>query len=390
MMERASLAHESRMLGRAVLICTLLVAPSLLGAQAQPGKLPAKSTVPAHQKDAAEQVFAKTASKIVFLITRESGELNSRASGVILSADGYVATNYHALQGADAVEVRFFPDPGDSEDYQSFNGAKLLYADPDRDIAVLKVNSNSLPFLKCPADTGCEARVGEKVYAIGNPKGLSNTISDGIVSGLRSVENEDIIQHTAPISPGSSGGALVDSNGTLLGMNSWQVTDGQNLNFAISAKHLFTALASARQTRTALSFPPAASPPPTNASSIQRYWVFTAGVGPDQTQDIQVRIVDDYVYIEYTISSYDPGFVGERKETCDTRKTGNELGRRLQRCVCWHGWLQQLSEMRRNRAPNCRHTPDPARIEGRRQNLEFPMDFPYPALSSTALIGGPL
>ena len=246
------------MLGHLVLICTLLAAPAPLTAQAQPSKPPAKSTTRAPQKDAAETVFAKTASKVVFLITRKSGELHSRSSGVILSADGYIATNYHALQGADAVEVRFFPDPSDSEDYQSFNGAKLLYADPERDIAVLKVNSNSLPFLRCPANTACEARVGEKVYAIGNPMGLSNTMSEGIVSGLRSVDDENVIQHTAPISPGSSGGALVDSSGALLGMNSWQVSDAQNLNFAISSKHLLAALGFARQTTTAMSFPPAA------------------------------------------------------------------------------------------------------------------------------------
>jgi hypothetical protein len=363
------------MLGRVVLICTLLVAPSPLTAQAQPSKSPAKSTASAPQKDAAEQVFAKTASKIVFLITRKSGELNSRASGMILSADGYIATNYHALQGADSVEVRFFPDPGDSKDYQSFNGAKLLYADPDRDIAVLKVNSNSLPFLKCPANTGCEARVGEKVYAIGNPKGLSNTISDGIVSGLRSLENEDIIQHTAPISPGSSGGALVDSSGALLGMNSWQVADGQNLNFAISSRHLLTALASARQTTTALAFPPAAGPSPTDASSLPSDWVFTSGVSPDQVQDIQVRVVDDYVYIAYTISAYGPNFVVKRKETCNTRKTGNKWEGVCIVALTAEEWWDVYSYY-----PICSGIEHrivitlltPARIEGSRQYLEFP------------------
>jgi len=242
--------------GHALLICTLLLAPSPHAAHAQTTRPPAGSTVRTPQKDAAETVFAKTASKIVFLITRKSGEVHSRASGVILSADGYIATNYHALQGADAVEVRYFPDPDDLEDYQSFNGAKLLYADRARDIAVLKINSSALPFLKCSAGTGCEARVGEKVYAIGNPMGLSGTMSEGIVSGLRSVENEDVIQHTAPISPGSSGGALVDSSGALLGMNAWQVTAAQNLNFAISAKYLLAALALARQSTKAVSFPP--------------------------------------------------------------------------------------------------------------------------------------
>ena len=246
------------MLGCAVLICSLLGAVPPLSARAEQIKPPTNSTVHAAEKDGAEKVFASTASKVVFLITRSSGESRAHASGIILTADGYIATNYHALQGADAVEIRFFPDPGNSQDYLSFNGAKLLYADAERDIAIMKVTTKSLPFLECPARTGCQPRVGENVYAIGNPKGLTNTISGGIVSALRRDGGENIIQHTAPISPGSSGGALVDSDGNLLGMNSWQVADGQNLNFAISAKHLLESLETARHATTALDFPPEA------------------------------------------------------------------------------------------------------------------------------------
>jgi S1-C subfamily serine protease len=195
----------------------------------------------------------------VYLTTRKLGTLHATASGVILSADGYVGTNYHALQGADTAEVRFFADPTNAADYQSFGTAKLLYANSERDIAILKVNSSTLPFFACPTRTDCEARIGENVYAIGNPKGLSNTISEGIVSGLRADGGEELVQHTAPISPGSSGGALLDSNGNLLGMNSWQVTDAQNLDFAISTKHLLEALEAARHVTTALSFLPQAS-----------------------------------------------------------------------------------------------------------------------------------
>jgi S1-C subfamily serine protease len=227
----------------------------MVGVNAQQHKALPNSTADSRQTNDAETVFLRTASKIVFLIMRKSGELHASASGVILTADGYIGTNYHALEGADAVEIRFFPDPTDSQTYQSFNGAKLLYADPERDVAILKVASKSLPFLECPVGRSCEPRVGETVYAIGNPKGLTNTISGGIVSALRADSGEDIIQHTAPISPGSSGGALVDSNGSLLGMNSWQVADAQNLNFAISAKHLSEALEIARHTTTALTFP---------------------------------------------------------------------------------------------------------------------------------------
>jgi S1-C subfamily serine protease len=233
-------------------VSLLLTWTGLANAQRNPT---GTTTARVPQKQGAEAVFAKAASKIVFLITRRSGELHARGSGIILSADGYIGTNYHVLQGADAVEVRFFPNPENSEDYQSFNSAKLYYADPKLDIAILKVNSDSLPFLRCQT-AECASRVGEQVYAIGNPKGLSNTISEGIVSALRIVDGEDTIQHTAAISPGSSGGALVDANGQLLGMNSWQVAEGQNLNFAISGRYLLEALAAARSATTALAFPP--------------------------------------------------------------------------------------------------------------------------------------
>jgi len=254
------------MLGRALLICPLLATLPLVPECAEQGNPQANSAILVPEKNGAERVFASAASKVVFLIARNSGELRARASGIILTADGYIATNYHALEGADAIEVRFFPNPEDSENYQSFNGTKLLYADALRDIAVLKVNSKTLPFLECVAKTGCVPHVREPVYAIGNPMGLSNTISEGIVSALRSAGEEEVIQHTAAISPGSSGGALLDSSGYLLGMNSWQVANAQNLNFAISTKHLLKALEAARQTTTVLSFPPEA-PTETQASA---------------------------------------------------------------------------------------------------------------------------
>jgi trypsin-like peptidase len=134
--------------------------------------------------------------------------------------------------------------------------------DPERDIAVLKVNSSSaLPFLDCLGQGHSPPRVGERVYAIGNPKGLSNTISEGILSALRAIDNEDVIQHTAAISPGSSGGALLDANGVLLGINSWQMTEGQNLNFAIPAKYLAAALIAARNVNEPVGFPPEAGAP---------------------------------------------------------------------------------------------------------------------------------
>ena len=230
-------------------VALLLTAAS---AQRHDRSLPSRNLAPAEQ--GAEGVFSKAASKVVFIVTRNREQPHARGSGIILSSDGYIATNYHVLEGADSVEVRFFPRPDDYEDYQSFNSAKLIFEDADRDIAILKITSTSLPFLSCETSE-CAARIGERVFAIGNPKGLSNTISEGIVSALRVMDGENTVQHTAAVSPGSSGGALVNAEGQLLGMNSWQVADGQNLNFAICAKHLTGALAAARQAKVSLPLP---------------------------------------------------------------------------------------------------------------------------------------
>jgi Trypsin-like peptidase domain len=214
----------------------------------------ADSRATAYQ-ESAERVFSTSASKVVFLLTRKKGTLHARASGIILTPDGYIATNYHALQGGDEVEVRFFPSPENSDHYEAFHGAKVLFADQSADVAILKIEALSLPYLDSPVGKDSNPRIGETVFAIGNPKGLTNTISAGIISGMRTSGGEEVIQNTAPISPGSSGGALVDSRGLLLGMNSWQLEDAQNVNFAISAKHLMRALATARIATVALEFP---------------------------------------------------------------------------------------------------------------------------------------
>jgi len=249
---------KSKALILGLLVCVLIPAVASTPVRAQQGTT-ANSTIRPADRGSAEAVFKMAASKVVFLITHKANDIHARASGIILTPDGYIATNFHAVQGADSVEIRYFPDPQDSETYQSFNGAKLLYANPDRDVAVLKVNGKALQFFDCQAATSSTPRIGEAVFAIGNPKGLNNTISEGIVSALRSANGENVIQHTAAISPGSSGGALLDSGGVLLGMNSWQVANGQNLNFAISAEYLAEGLVAARRSTTALNFPPDAS-----------------------------------------------------------------------------------------------------------------------------------
>jgi Do/DeqQ family serine protease len=137
-------------------------------------------------------------------------------SGVVVSDEGYILTNYHVVEAADDIEVA-------SNDGRKFK-AKVVGADPESDLAVVRVAADA----KLPAITFASpdsVRVGDVVLAIGNPFGVGQTVTSGIVSALgRSHLGintfEDFIQTDAPINPGNSGGALVDSNGFLVGINS--------------------------------------------------------------------------------------------------------------------------------------------------------------------------
>ena len=142
---------------------------------------------------------------------------NGLGSGVIISADGYIATNNHVVEGADQVTVTL-------EDGREFT-AKVVGRDPLTDIAVVKVDAKDLPAVTF-ADTS-KLEVGDRVLAIGNPFGIGETVTSGIVSAmgrrvgiLSDVKGyENFIQTDAAINPGNSGGALIDIDGRLIGIN---------------------------------------------------------------------------------------------------------------------------------------------------------------------------
>lgn len=160
---------------------------------------------------------------------------NSLGSGVILSADGIVVSNYHVV--AEASEIRVVT--ADRKEYD----AKVVLADKDADLAVLQLqDAQGLPYLNLRNSDQVE--VGELVLAIGNPFGVGQTVSSGIVSGLARTGGAGgsglgyFIQTDAPINPGNSGGALIDVNGNLIGINSRILTrsGGSNgIGFAIPA-----------------------------------------------------------------------------------------------------------------------------------------------------------
>jgi len=137
-------------------------------------------------------------------------------SGVIVSTDGYILTNHHVIDGAEQIKV-------DLNDDRTLD-AKVIGSDPPSDLAVLKIDANNLPVLAL-GDSD-RVRVGDVVLAIGNPLGIGQTVTMGIISakgrqtGLSSGSFEDFLQTDAPINQGNSGGALVSTNSELIGINS--------------------------------------------------------------------------------------------------------------------------------------------------------------------------
>jgi Do/DeqQ family serine protease len=149
-------------------------------------------------------------------MTPEPQEQNALGSGVIVSPDGYVLTNHHVVDGAEHIKVEL-------TDRRSFD-AKLVGSDIPSDLAVLKIDATSLRAL--PLGDSDHLRIGDIVLAVGNPLGLGQTVTMGIVSakgratGLTDGSFEDFIQTDAPINQGNSGGALVNTRGELVGINS--------------------------------------------------------------------------------------------------------------------------------------------------------------------------
>jgi serine protease Do len=168
-------------------------------------------------------------------------------SGVILDPDGYIITNAHVVKGAQRVRVLLTPrSASDSQMRASFGSgehlppltAKIIGVAPSMDLAVLKVEAKGLPTL--PFADYTKLKKGQLVLAFGNPEGLENTVTMGVVSAVARQPDPDspnvYIQTDAPINPGNSGGPLVDTQGQLVGINTFILTESggsQGLGFAI-------------------------------------------------------------------------------------------------------------------------------------------------------------
>ena len=186
------------------------------------------STISVQKKTlTAEQIYEKCSKATVEILAEVDGDKYNLGSGFFLD-NGKVITNLHVIAGADKIQVT------------NYNGAtydvqQILGYDADIDLAVLKINSKNDFLLQ--NQEGVTA--GEAVYILGSPLGLTGSFADGMVSSIsRKLEGVDYIQVTAPMSPGNSGGPLINRYGEVMGINTWQFADGQNLNFSININEI--------------------------------------------------------------------------------------------------------------------------------------------------------
>lgn len=185
----------------------------------------------------AKEVARRALPSVVVVSTYDSaGRALGFGSGFFVT-ESVIVTNFHVIEGSSDADVK---PVGDSKYYRT---AGVVAFDKQRDLVLLKVdNLRRTPLTLSGA---VQPQVGEDIYALGNPEGLEGTISPGIISalGTRKLEGEDLIQMTAPISSGSSGGPVVNRNAEVIGIASAFLSKGQNLNFAVPSRYLISILA---------------------------------------------------------------------------------------------------------------------------------------------------
>ena len=191
----------------------------IVGGHPLKAKHPRHLDIPAISREA-------NGSIVSIVMSDNDGHPIAQGSGFFISEEGCIVTNYHVIKSGSSAIIKlpngaFFAVDG------------VLAADKDRDVAIIKAHGND--FRTLTLGDSDRLQVGEEVVAIGNPLSLESTVSNGILSAIRTVEDEGgkFLQITAPISPGSSGGPLFNMAGEVIGITTSHLVGGQNLNFAI-------------------------------------------------------------------------------------------------------------------------------------------------------------
>jgi hypothetical protein len=220
---------SSAVLGR----CVLVLLASAVAAAPVPAQTGPQST---------PREIAARAQKALLVVRSLSadGDTVGSGTGFVVSPDGTFVTNYHVVMGAERLRVELL-------DGRRFENVRFIAADARHDLAVLQLPGEGHAALALGRDTA--ALTGDRVYVMGNPLGMSGTFSDGLVSGRRPVQGVGMIQISAPISPGSSGGPVMDDRGQVIGVATLMLMGGQNLNMAVPSRYIAPLLARRTEAR---------------------------------------------------------------------------------------------------------------------------------------------
>lgn len=259
-------------------IASLAVLTAVKAIPQEPTQKPSSESPIARQQSAIEnkstewaEIVAQTRPAVVLIETDES-----LASGFIIKPDGVIVTNNHVVVNAKEMAVKF-------PSGEVYKNAYLISADPIHDLAFIKIEAVDLPTI--PLGNSNDVQVGEEVLLVGNPKGLEQTVSNGLISGIRLDDGVRVLQTSAAASPGSSGGPLLNRKGEAVGIMSFKVVNGENLNFTIPINYVRGKLDTL-----GLSTPKAFLPLKAQAEKHRGVWV--AGHGSAAFDEIYMEVLD--------------------------------------------------------------------------------------------------
>ena len=178
----------------------------------------------------APQIAEKALAATVYLEMQDSKGVPLGFGSGFFVGDNLIATNYHVIEGAARGRAKLVGQ------FSTYTIEGVTATDQTNDLALLKVTMSGINPL--PLGNSSDVKIGETVYVAGNPKGLEGTFSNGIISSRRDRYAKERLQMTAPISPGSSGGPVLNSKGEVIGISFMTLVGGQNLNFAIPSRYL--------------------------------------------------------------------------------------------------------------------------------------------------------
>jgi len=172
------------------------------------------------------EIYKMSSPAVVLIETYgDNGKVSGSGSGFLVSVDGRILTNFHVIAHSKRATVRLA-----NED--AYDTVEVIDVDKRKDIALIKIKAVNQPFVKLGHSS--TAQIGDKLYTLGNPLGVfQNTLSDGILSGVRQMDGYKLFQLSAPISHGSSGSPVFNSSGDVIAIVEATLSEGQNLNFAV-------------------------------------------------------------------------------------------------------------------------------------------------------------